>query len=140
MVFFNCFTRGNPEGKWVCAHGVWVSQGVPSYPKPQNPCGQKIALPKDKEGCIALGGFWKKQGPEPFETCNVKAIDRGSICHDNSECQGMCQVNLTADELRRGMNGKPLPNKKYGQCSLYVVELGCYGVMKNGKTQVICVD
>jgi hypothetical protein len=139
-ILFLRFVVGGNEDNWICDKGQWITHGKPSYPKPENPCGQKISLPKDKEGCLKIGGVWRKQGPEPFETCNVKAKDRGNICHDNSECQGMCQVNLTKEELSQGMRGKIYSNKKYGQCSVWTIELGCFGMMKQGKAQVICID
>lgn len=129
-----------PEGMWVCENGKWVAQGVPVYPKPENPCGQKITLPKNKEACLAINGVWKKLGPDPFETCNVKAKDRGTICHDSSECEGLCQVDLTREELSQGMRGKIISSKRSGMCSVWVTELGCQGIMKNGKAQVICID
>jgi len=140
IIFFIRFVLGGPEDSWICDKGQWITHGHPSYSKPQSPCGQKISLPRTKDDCLKFGGVWKKQGPEPFETCNIKATDRGNICHDNSECQGMCQVNLTKEELNKGMRGNIFSNKKYGQCSVWVVELGCFGMMKNGKAQVICVD
>ena len=86
------------------------------------------------------GGVWKKQGPEPYETCNRKAIDRGNLCRDNGECEGMCQVELTEEEMSQGMRGKTNIKKNYGQCSVWVVELGCNGMMKQGKVSVICID
>jgi hypothetical protein len=140
IIFFLRFVVGGPEDSWICDNGQWVAHGKPSYPKPENPCGQKIKLPKTKDECLKIGGVWKKQGPDPFETCNIKAKDRGNICHDNSECKGWCQLNLTREELSQGMRGKVISNKKYGQCSVWVVELGCFGMMKNGKGQVICID
>jgi hypothetical protein len=140
IIFFLRFVIGGPEDSWICDKGVWVTHGNPSYSKPENPCGKKIKLPKNKEDCLKAGGVWKKLGPDPFETCNIKATDRGNTCHDSSECQGMCQVDLTKEELSQGMRGKIFSNKKRGQCSVWVVELGCRGIMKDGKAQVICMD
>jgi hypothetical protein len=140
IIFFLRFVVGGPEDSWICDNGQWVTHGKPAYSKPEGPCGQKISLPKTEADCLKISGVWKKQGPEPFETCNVKAKDRGNICHDNSECQGMCQVDLTKEELSQGMKGKISTDKKYGQCSVWVVELGCFGMMKQGKAQVICID
>ena len=140
IIFFLRFIVGGPEDSWICDKGVWVEHGKPSYPKPEDPCGKKIKLPKNKEDCLKAEGVWKKLGPDPFETCNIKAADRGNICHDSSECQGLCQVDLTREELSQGMRGKILSNKKRGQCSVWVVELGCRGIMKDGKAQVICID
>lgn len=97
-------------------------------------------MPRTQDECLKIGGVWRKQGPEPFETCNVKAADRGNVCHDNSECQGWCQVDLTRDELSQGMRGKISSTKKRGVCSVWTVELGCFGMMKEGKAQVICID
>lgn len=140
VLFFIRFAFGVPEDNWICDKGVWITHGKPSYPKPEDPCGKKIVLPKTKEDCLKVNGSWKKLGPDPFETCNIKATDRGNICHDSSECQGMCQVDLTKEELRQGMSGKLFSNKKYGSCSVWVVELGCRGIIKNGKAQVICLE
>jgi hypothetical protein len=137
VIYFN-FNK--PKSNWVCLEGKWVNYGEPAYPKPENPCGQKISLPKNQEDCAKIDGSWKKLGPDPFETCNVKAKDRGTICHDSSECSGMCQVDLTKEELSEGMRGKIFTEKKHGQCSVWVVELGCRGIMKDGKAQVICIN
>uniref|UniRef100_A0A7C4M3A1 Uncharacterized protein n=1 Tax=candidate division CPR3 bacterium TaxID=2268181 RepID=A0A7C4M3A1_UNCC3 len=134
------FLNKNTDGYWVCKNGKWVKQGKPSYPKPIVSCDKKPALPKNKEECLSEGGIWKKQGAAPFETCNQKTIDRGNLCRDNSECEGFCQIQLTKEELRQTMSGKKTINKKYGQCSVWVVELGCFGVMEKGKAKVICVD
>ena len=139
-IFILWFINGKSGGLWKCDKGQWVKQGNPNYPKPVLDCGKPVSLPKTKEDCLTQGGVWKKQGPEPFETCNRKAIDRGNLCRDNSECEGMCQVDLTDSELSQGMRGKLNLNKQLGQCSVWVVELGCNGMMQNGKAQVICVD
>ena len=130
--------RGN-EDSWICQDHQWIKHGHPSYPQPENPCGKKAPLPRTKEACFKIGGVWKKQGPESFETCNIKAADRGSICTDNSECEGWCQSNITRDQLREGMMGK-LNIKGRGQCSVWRVEFGCFGMLKQGKVSVICVD
>lgn len=140
VLFFLRFVIGGPEDSWICKDGNWIKHGRPSYPKPITPCGKQIALPKNKEDCLKEGGVWKKLGPDPFETCNKKATDRGNLCRDSSECEGMCQVDLTKEELSQGMRGKLNSNKKLGQCSVWVVELGCFGMMKNGQAQTICID
>jgi len=129
-----------PEDNWICDKDVWVSHGKPSYPKPENPCGNKITLPKTKEDCLSANGIWKKQGLAPTEMCNLKTQDRGTICHDSSECQGICQASLTREEIDYGMRGKILDNKKSGQCSVWIKEYGCMGIMKNSKASVICFD
>jgi len=139
-LLFIRFAFGGPEDSWICDKGVWVKHGKPSYSKPEDPCGKKIKLPRIKDDCLKIGGVWKKRGIDTIESCNIKATDRGNICHDSSECQGMCQVDLTREELSQGMRGKLFSNKKYGQCSVWVVELGCRGIMKEGKAQVICID
>ena len=140
IIAFIRFVIGGPEDSWICDKtGQWIKHGNPSYPKPEVSCA-KTSLPKTKQDCLKTGGVWKKQGPEPFETCNIKAKDRGNICYDSNECEGTCQVDLTRDELTKGMQGKTSINKKYGQCSVWVVELGCQGIIKNGKVQVICID
>ena len=135
------FGLGGPEDSWICdKNGAWVKHGHPSYPSPIVACKKTSQLPKNKGECLTSGGVWQKQGPEPFETCNRKTIDRGNLCRDNNECEGMCQVNLTKEELSLGMRGKLNLKKDYGQCSVWVVELGCQGILKQGKAQVICID
>ncbi|PIY69130.1 hypothetical protein COY90_02205 [Candidatus Roizmanbacteria bacterium CG_4_10_14_0_8_um_filter_39_9] len=126
------------EDYWICKSGQWVKNGQPSYPKPIVSCGIMPTLPKSKEKCLELGGVWKKLGPDPWETCNFKAKDRGNVCYDSSECEGNCQVDLSKEELREGMRGKSWI--RHGQCSVWVVELGCQGIVRDGKTSVICFD
>jgi hypothetical protein len=139
-IFFLRFVVGGSEDSWICDNNHWIKHGKPAYPMPENPCGQKIVLPKTAGECEKIGGVWARQGPEPFESCNIKALDKGNICHDSSDCQGMCQVDLSSDELSAGMRGNLRSDKKYGQCSVWVVELGCMGIMKDGVAQVICID
>lgn len=137
LLFGLVLLRGN-EDSWLCQNNQWIKHGFPSYPKPESPCGKKLPLPKNKNDCLKAQGVWKKQGPEPFETCNIKASDRGNICTDNGECEGWCQANLTRDELRQGMSGKTFVGK--GQCSVWRVELGCFGMLKQGRISTICID
>jgi len=140
LIFFIRFFFGGDEDTWICQKGEWIKHGNPSYPKPIISCNGITPLPKNKEDCIKIGGIWEKQGPDPFETCDRKTIDRGNLCRDNKECEGWCQVELSKEELKTGMSGKLNIKKKYGQCSVYVVELGCFGMMEKGKVKVICID
>jgi hypothetical protein len=141
LFFIFLFFSGKTEGYWFCDKNQnWTKQGNPSYPKPVKSCYGNPALPKNQADCLSQGGVWEKQGPEPFASCDRKAIDRGNLCRDNGECEGMCQVSLTRDELSLGMRGKLNVKKNYGQCSVWVVELGCNGIMKQGKPQVICIE
>ena len=126
------------DGRWSCQNGQWMKYNNPDYPKPLVSCDKKITLPKDKESCLQVGGVWRKIGPEPFESCNRKAVDRGNICKDNSECEGLCQAGLTREELQEGMRGKSFKGK--GQCSVWLIEVGCFGMVQNGKVQTICID
>jgi len=126
------------EDTWICEKGQWIKHGHPNYPQPAVQCGKKTILPKNKIDCEKVGGVWKKLGPDPFETCNIKAKDRGNICYDSSECEGSCQAELTREELTAGMRGKSW--KRYGVCSVWLVELGCRGIVRNGIASVICMD
>jgi len=126
------------EDLWICKDNKWITHGTPSYPKPGDFCGIKKPIPKTKDACLLAGGVWKKLGPDPFETCNIKASDRGTICTDNSECSGWCQSTLTRDQLREGMKGKI--RKGRGQCSLWIVELGCFGMVEKGIIKTICIN
>ena len=139
-VLIRRFFPTGSDGFWVCdKNNRWIRQGNPAYPKPTVPC-KKPSLPTKKDDCLKTGGIWKKQRSAPFETCNRKAVDRGNLCRDSSECEGTCQVDLSKEELKKGMSGKLNFNKKYGQCSVWVVELGCFGIMEKGKAKIICID
>ncbi|OGK63054.1 hypothetical protein A2334_00240 [Candidatus Roizmanbacteria bacterium RIFOXYB2_FULL_38_10] len=150
IVFLLRFAIGGDEDTWICEKtptsvggsgaARWIKHGNPSYPSPVIPCSGTKPLGKTKEDCLAQGGVWEKQGPEPYETCDRKTIDRGNPCRDNNECEGWCQVDLTRDELNQGMRGELKTGKKIGQCSIWVVELGCFGMMEKGKVKVICID
>jgi len=131
------FLRGN-EDTWICDQGVWVAHGHPSFEKPITSCNGKTPLPKNEVDCLKVGGIWKKLGPDPVASCNIKALDRGNLCSDSSQCEGTCLANLTKDELRGGMSGKQF--KRHGQCSVWRVTLGCQGVVKNGIASIICID
>lgn len=140
-IFLYLFIANRSEGYWKCDEkGAWIKYRNPSYPSPVINCLNPNPLAKNETDCLASGGIWEKQGPEPVETCNRKTVDRGNICRDNGECEGMCQVELNSEELSQGMRGKVNSKKKYGQCSVWIVELGCMGIMKQGKISVICID
>jgi len=129
------------NGFWICdKKRMWTKFGNVSYPSPFISCNKTISLPKNQNDCLKQRGVWAKQGIDPFATCNRKAVDRGNLCRDNRECEGWCQIELTREELRQGMSGKLRINQKYGQCSVWVVELGCFGMMEEGKPKVICID
>ena len=141
VILFLRFIVGGNEDLWICNdQGQWVKHGNPNYPSPVAGCGKITPLPRNQNDCLKQGGVWRKQGPEPFASCNRKAIDRGNLCRDNSECEGWCQVELNREELRQGMSGKVGTTHQYGQCSVWVVELGCFGMMEQGETRVICID
>lgn len=137
-IFILRFVLGGDEDSWICKNGQWVKHGNPSYTKPTVSCNGKQPLPKNEKECQKIGGVWKKLGPDPFESCNIKTADRGNICTDNSECEGWCQVDMSREELREGMKGKI--SKGRGRCSIWRVELGCFGMVEKGKISVICID
>ena len=149
-LFMIRFFFGGDEDTWICeklpasaggsGEARWVKHGNPDYPAPVVGCNTKPSLPKNEKDCLDSGGVWGKIGIFPQPVCNRKAVDRGILCRDNSQCEGTCQVDLTQEELSQGMRGRINKNVKYGQCSVWVLEMGCQGVMKNGKVQVICAD
>ncbi len=138
LLFLIFHPENNAINTWACKNNAWIPVGTPSFPKPLVNC-KKESLPKTKKECLRSGGVWKKQGPEPVETCNIKARDRGNICDDSTQCEGLCQANLTREEIRdEGMKGKQF--KGIGQCSVWRVELGCFGVINKGVISVLCID
>lgn len=136
-IIFFIFFRGN-EDTWICDKGEWVKHGNPSFSKPIVSCSGKEPLPKIKEDCLKKGGVWEKQGPEPFETCDIRTQDAGRVCSDISQCEGTCMVKLSDEEFRSGMKGKKW--KQNGTCSPWRVTLGCFGMVKKGEVSVICID
>jgi len=131
------FLRGN-EDTWICRQGVWVKHGHPNFDKPITSCSGKSSLPKNQEDCLKIGGLWSKLGPDPIETCNVKALDRGNLCTDSSQCEGLCLAELSAEEMKQGMSGKQF--KKTGNCSVWRVTLGCRGIVTQGVVSILCID
>lgn len=129
--------RGN-EDTWICVNGEWAKHGNPSFSKPTVSCSGKEKLPLNKEECLKKGGVWEKQGPEPFETCDIKTKDGGRECSDVSQCEGTCMVKLSDEEFRSGMKGKKW--KHNGICSMWRVTLGCFGIVKKGEVSVMCID
>ncbi|MDH7476088.1 MAG: hypothetical protein QHH09_01285 [Microgenomates group bacterium] len=132
---FLYFTNKNKSGYWSCENNRWKKHGNPKHPQPKVSCPKKISLPKTKEDCQKQGGVWKKWGLSPVESCNLKTNDDGNPCQDSSECEGICKVNLTKEELR-----KKTFNKNLGQCSEWLLNFGCFGKMEKGKVRVVCVD
>lgn len=98
----------------------------------------KISVPKDKESCLAKGGVWKKLGPRPIEECNLPTKDAGKICSNGSECESICQAEISREQLQKGMRGQMFKTK--GKCSSWVKILGCRGYVNHGWATVICAD
>lgn len=127
-------------GYWQCQNGKWIKNGNPPYQQPKSSCPKKVILPNNKDGCLKQGGVWRKWGVAPVESCNRKTTDAGRLCFDNSECEGRCLVNLPKEKIQPFMLGKIKINQKYGQCSDWVMNLGCLVMMEQGKAKAICVD
>lgn len=140
LVFLYSFFSKQKSGYWLCQNNQWQKIGNPSYPKPKVSCPKRIIIPKTEEECLKQNGVWKKWALFPKETCNLKTEDYGNPCFDNSECQGWCKVDLTQDELRKGMRGEIKTEKKFGSCSKWVKEFSCFGTMEKGKVKTICFD
>lgn len=138
VILFSFFKKQKLGGYWLCQNNKWQKIGNPSYSKPKVSCPKKITLPKTKEECLKQEGRWKKWGVFPKESCNLKTIDEGSLCFDNSECQGWCKLKLTQEELRK--KEKEFKTEEPGQCSKWVIEFGCFTMMEKGKAKKICFD
>lgn len=144
-IIFLIILRGS-EDTWICeptfvggsSEAHWVKHGNPSFPKPLASCNGKEQLPNNKEDCLKKGGVWEKQGPEPFETCDIKTKDGGRECSDVSQCEGTCMVKLSDEQFRNGIKGKKF--KGNGVCSQWRVTLGCFGMVKKSEISVICID
>lgn len=98
----------------------------------------KFTIPKTKEECVAKNGVWKKMGPRPTESCNLKTLDSGKVCENSHQCEGVCLANLSSDQLREGMKGKLF--KTNGQCSEWVIVMGCRAYVDSGRASVVCAD
>jgi len=42
VVFAIRFIIGGSEDDWICVDGEWIKHGVPSAPKPETGCGNKM--------------------------------------------------------------------------------------------------
>lgn len=140
LLAFVYYLSINKTGYWVCQNGQWLKKGNPNYPQPKVSCPKKISLPKTRQECEEQGGVWKKWGLAPAESCNKKTTDAGTPCQDSDECEGICKVNLSREELKNAMNRNFSINKNSGQCSQWILNFGCFGKMEKGKVRVICVD
>lgn len=139
LILFFCYRVSDNEDVWVCKNGRWATTGIPSYPKPQDPCGKKAPLPQDKSQCLHIGGVWKRLGPEPFESCNSQTKDRGTICTDNGDCEGMCLADINQSEKVKE-NKETLRIKTRGRCSEWRIVIGCFDMVEKGYASAICVD
>jgi hypothetical protein len=138
---FIYFSYAKQKGYWECnKNNKWTKHGLPDYPAPVISCPNSNSLPQDKASCLAQGGIWSQQGLAAKATCNRKAVDQGNMCRDNAECEGWCQVELTNNELKQGMSGQVQTSKQYGQCSTWVLRVGCFGMLEKGKIKTICID
>ena len=98
----------------------------------------KIAIPKDEQSCLAQNGTWKKMGIRPVASCNLPTQDGGKSCTSSDNCEGVCLADLTNEELREGMKGRLF--KTDGQCSDWLIVLGCKAYVYKGWAQVVCSD
>lgn len=86
--------------------------------------------------CEKQGGQITQEGYFQYDACSVKFADGGKACQDSSECMGDCVI--------QEMPKKNLFNKNQaitGKCTSFNSPFGCYGLVKNGKTDgIMCVD
>ena len=104
------------------------------------PAREPNRLEKQKKPALPREASGKNRDLNPSKPVTGKRLTGGNLCRDNDECEGWCQVDLSRDELSQGMRRELKTGKKTGQCSVWVVELGCFGMMKKGNAQVICID
>ncbi|MBD3363572.1 DUF333 domain-containing protein [Candidatus Dojkabacteria bacterium] len=80
------------------------------------------------EVCIATGGRWVQAGLLGTWMCEYLAADAGAPCTDSTQCENLCVVDITKNELAGICRGTNLP-------------FGCYSEMIDGESQpMICVD
>lgn len=116
---------------------VQVSTIKPSVIKPKivKIHGGK-ATPEEKTLCEKQGGHIEQQGMGQYDMCIVKFADAGKTCQDSSECLGDCTITEMPEKKLFGKN-QPIS----GQCTTFNSPFGCYGLVKNGKTDgIMCVD
>ena len=93
-----------------------------------------------KDHCESSGGYWGMLGLFPQEQCNFKANDVGLACRDNSDCEGACIAELTSEQKESVVKkGKAVDVN--GQCSEYIIVIGCYPFVVEGKVDnIACID
>lgn len=113
-----------------------LTRGITPSVRPTKPV---IPIPQDQATCLAQGGKWGRIGLAPQEQCNLPAPDAGHVCNDSSECTGLCLADLSAEEKERLRQRTPIPTS--GQCSRWVIVVGCVAVVENGQVKaIVCRD
>lgn len=100
------------EDTWICVNGEWVKHGVPSAPKPTEPCGDKFICVIDEDcavfgedgdcdcGCFNKNHNWEKEGD--------------CFCMAPKSCKcisGVCE-NVFEDKSDLIKVNTPQPNQK----------------------------
>lgn len=98
----------------------------------------KFTIPKDEISCASASGVWKKIGIRPKEECNLPTTDGGKICSGSNQCEGICLADISTEQIRAGIKGKPF--KTTGKCSDWVTVVGCKAYVEDGWASVVCMD
>lgn len=111
-----------------------------------------------QEQCEAEVGRWQQEPMEPYPGkwfCNLPTTDAGKSCMDDSECEGVCIVPLSDEEIyevahsrgdltltplerierQRKLTKKILSKYKEGSCSEWIVNDYCLYKFYNGRIE-----
>jgi len=96
--------------------------------------GTSVNLPKNRADCEKAGGGWISWGGTVNGECNRPAKDGDKICSDNSACDSQVCLADKNDENKIGKQTK-------GKCAKWMINLGCYSRILNGKVApILCQD
>jgi len=98
-----------------------------------------LTIPKDETSCKSAGGLWGAIGLSPVESCNMPTSDAGKECSSQSDCEGACLVELTAEQKEKVIAGTVVETT--GTCTPYWITVGCRAFVEDGKIEnIICID
>ncbi len=113
-------------GGWLIFR--WLTYTCCSEPTNKTPANAEVA-------CEEKGGSFI----EELEVCKFPASDAGKICNNSSECEGICDANLSSEEILQIDKGGQI--KKTGTCGQWNNFFErCSFTVENGKVGKVCVD
>lgn len=92
----------------------------------------------NEKSCKEADGELVGNGPSDTWRCNLPTSDAGKECSNQSDCEGSCIVDLE-DNSRVTDKHEIIYTK--GQCTSWMITLGCNAYVEEGKvSNISCFD